>query len=487
MRKLSFLQKQIFHLIFQIINLLNNKRKMWNLAIPMIEWLAYKAIVDKADPVDWGGKREREDKFYILFNLLRVAFKAYNCGSPAVRDRMVNLFIHGLLVGNKEKMERFYEQYGMTPPAFITISPEGRCNLQCKDCYAGSLPKGLPHLSARVVEQILQEKYDKWGSWFTVISGGEPFMWNDNGIDIIEIARRHPEQYFLVYTNGTFINEYTANRLAEVGNITPAISVEGFEKETDERRGRGVHKRILTAFENLRNAGVPFGISLTATANNAEMLLSDEMINYYFDQHGVLYAWIFQYMPIGRGVDVSLQVPPFIRKKMWEREQQLLREKRIFIADFWNGGTFTSGCIAGGRSRGYLYIDWNGNIYPCVFVPYWKDNINELFSQGKTLTDALFSDLFKGIREWQKSYSYMRPPDCRGNEIRPCFFRDHHQQAHNLILKTEANPGYPSAKEALHNTDYYNAMIKYDEEIAQVLDPIWKTLYIENRETIAKT
>ena len=43
-----------------------------------------------------------------------------------------------------------------------------------------------------------------------------------------------------MYTNGTLIDEKMAQRMAEVGNITPAISVEGFEKKTDERGRRNV-------------------------------------------------------------------------------------------------------------------------------------------------------------------------------------------------------------------------------------------------------
>ena len=458
---------------------------VWKVAIQPLEKVAYKFFVNGGDPVKVGPRRQREDKFYIASNVVRAALKAYDSGSPAVRDRMINLFLREFLtsINKNEKVKQFKAEYGIMPPGFLTISPEGKCNLRCKDCYAASVPKGLPSLSVEDVERVLHEKYEKWGSWFSVISGGEPFVWHDGDVDIIEIAKRHQEQYFLVYTNGTLIDEKAAERLAEVGNMTMAISVEGFEKETDERRGKGTYKRILTAFKNLRNAGVPFGISVTATPENAELLISEEMIKFYFDEQGALYEWLFQYMPIGRGVDVEHQVSPEIRTRMWAREQEIVRKERLFFADFWNGGTFSSGCIAGARAGGYLYIDWNGNIYPCVFVPFWKDNIHDLFSQGKTLTDALFSDLFKGVRDWQLSYNYMCPPSSRGNEIRPCFIRDHHKIAHDLFIKTESKPGYPSAAICLRDPEYYDAMIQYDDELAELLDPIWEENY---RESVGK-
>ncbi len=459
----------------------SRKFGIWKYTLPILEKAAYKMVVDKGDPIKAGPRRQREDKFYIVTNVVRTAFKAYDRGSPAVRDVIINMFLRNFLTPTEQnaKAKKFEEEYGTRPPEFLTISPGGKCNLRCKGCYAESVPTGLPDLSAETVERVLSEKFEKWGSWFTVFSGGEPFLWRDGDIDIIEMARRHPEQYFLVYTNGTLIDKDKAARLAEVGNMTTAISVEGFEKETDDRRGKGTHKRILNAFSNLREAGVPFGISTTAMPENAELLVSDKMIKYYFKEQGALYQWLFQYMPIGRGVDVAKQVPPEIRRKMWEREQELIRKERLFFADFWNCGPLTSGCIAGGRQGGYIYIDWNGNIYPCVFVPFWKDNIHELYAQGKTLTDALFSDLLTGVRDWQKSYSYMCPPDCRGNEILPCIIRDHHKVMHDLAIKTGAKPGYKSAEVSLHDPEYYNAMIQYDKEVAELIDPIWEEKYLE--------
>jgi len=61
-----------------------------------------------------------------------------------------------------------------------------------------------------------------------------------------------------MYTNGTLIDKKMAKRMADLGNVVPQVSVEGFEKETDARRGKGVFKKILRAFENMREAGVPF-------------------------------------------------------------------------------------------------------------------------------------------------------------------------------------------------------------------------------------
>lgn len=453
---------------------------MWKIALPPLEKLAYKIMIEKGDRIKNGSLYQREDKFYMVFNVLRAAFKAYDNSSPTFRSRITNIFIKEFLgPGPKHQgvKQEFKEKYGVYPPGFVTISPEGTCNLKCKNCYASSINSKLEHLSSTSFTKILYEKYEKWGSWFTVISGGEPFMWQDNGLDLIDIAAQHPEQIFMVYTNGTLIDKRKAERIASVGNILPAVSVEGFQKETDKRRGEGTFKRILEAFENMREKGVPFGISITANNDNVDVLFSDDFFEFYFEKQCAVFEWIFQYMPIGRGVDVADQLSPEKRRDIWFREQELIREKRLVIADFWNSGSLSSGCIAAGREDGYLYIDWKGNVYPCVFVPYFKDNINKLYSEQKLLTDALFSDLFEGIRDWQLSYSFRKPPKIRGNEIRPCFMRDHHEHAHNLFIKTHAFAGNESAEICLNDCSYIDAMKKYGDKLSQLLDPIWEEKY----------
>ena len=57
-------------------------------------------------------------------------------------------------------------------------------------------------------------------------------------------------------------------------------------------------------------AGVPFGVSITVTRNNADVALSDAMIDRYFEEEGAIYFWIFQYMPIGRSYTLDLVVTP---------------------------------------------------------------------------------------------------------------------------------------------------------------------------------
>ena len=424
--------------------------------------------------------RVQEEKYFMMRNMLNSMdrlFQEERISNQALNG-LLKILVGEILLSDIDRRKRAYQEHKKAFPGFVTISPTKLCNLCCKGCYAASTTKDQAKLDYEIFDRIIDEKTRLWKSHFTVISGGEPFLYKDKGKGLLDIARAHSDNYFLVYTNGPLIDEDLAARLAEVGNITPAISVEGLEKETDARRGKGVYEKILEAFENLRGAGVPFGISVTATRDNAEVVVSDEFIDFYFKDQGVTYAWIFQYMPIGRGYDVNLMVTPEQRLHMFQREQTLIRDQGVFIADFWNSGPVSSGCISAGREGGYFYIDWNGDVMPCVFFPYTADNIVEVYRRGGNIDDVLNSALFKSIRSWQRDYNYMKPAHEVGNEIVPCPIRDHYLAANEAIKESHARAADVAAEEALKDQGYCQAMAFYGQSVSRLTDVIWEEKYI---------
>ena len=233
--------------------------------------------------------------------------------------------------------------------------------------------------------------------------------------------------------------------------------------------------------ENLRNNGVPFGVSVTATRNNTNILLTDDFYKFYFEELGATYMWMFQYMPIGRKFTTKLMVTPEQRFKLFKKWKQILSEKEWFVADFWNSAILSNGCISCGKPGGYFYIDWNGNIMPCVFVPYYKHNAKQLFFEGKKIADALFSNFFVKGREWQSNYFNQNGK--LGNMLRPCFIRDHHKTFLRIAKETKVMPQDEAAKEAMEDKEFHNELIKFDEKLKEIEDPYWKKAYSkkENR------
>lgn len=383
-----------------------------------------------------------------------------------------------LLVEKKPRMEKaaqFREKYGFPQPSFLTISPSKVCNLRCVGCYADA-DASLPHLEWDVVDRIVQEAHDIWGTQFMVISGGEPLAYRSQGKGILDLAEKHQSSYFLMYTNSTLITPEVADRMANLGNVLPCISLEGWEASTDARRGKGVYQKVMDAMDLLHEKGVLFGVSLTATRQNAEEILSDEFIDFLFNEKHALLAWIFQYMPIGRSYTLDLMPTPEQRMWMWKQSWKIMREKRHFLADFWNHGTVVDGCLSGGGHGrgGYYYIEWNGNVTPCVFVPYSPVNINEIYARGGTLNDIYNEPFFDNIRRWQA--------ECHtSNLLAPCLIRDHNPFLRDLIRKYESEPIDDNAASAIQDADYAAGLDHYAADYSALSGKVWQKYYIDGQ------
>ena len=463
-----------------LITMVNHKH-LRKILTKKIDDYIYKSIVDN-DSEDL--KEVAIKRYQFLSAMLHCMINNINRGyiSPEIIKKIVNVFVQNNLIREDQiytqAVEKFKEKYGEYPPTFIVFSPTQKCNLKCIGCYANSAADTSATIPYPYVDRVVSEVHDCWGVRFITISGGEPFTYKSEDKTLVDIYRKYNDMFYLVYTNGTIINEQIAQNLADCANVTPAISVEGFEEETDQRRGRGTFKKILETLQHLRSVGVPFGISVTATNKNADLLLEDEFYDFFFEEQGACYMWQFQFMPIGRGKDeMDLMVRPEQRLNLYRKWEKLLCKKKYCLADFWNSGVLSRGCIAYGRSGGYAYIDWHGNVTPCAFIPYYVDNIYNLYNNGGTLTDALFSDFMKKGRKWQRDYgldNWKKPK----NWLMPCSIRDHYEIFRTSVLPKNAKPEDEKAKEALESDEYFEIMKNYDQKLNSLTKKIWEIEYL---------
>jgi MoaA/NifB/PqqE/SkfB family radical SAM enzyme len=181
-------------------------------------------------------------------------------------------------------------------PATVVIEPTDRCNLTCPGCYAKSSSGGCDLLFERMTEVV--EQVVDMGVTLVTISGGEPFLREKADRTLTRLAERFDDRGFLVCTNGTMIDEDIARRLGEVGNIFPAISVEGFEHQTDARRGRGVYEKRRRLRQTLAEYKVMFGFSATITRENCEAICTDAFLERRIAEDD-LFGWFFLLQPIG--------------------------------------------------------------------------------------------------------------------------------------------------------------------------------------------
>lgn len=394
-------------------------------------------------------KEERDFLENLLVNLKLSAEKV----SPQVREKIVMNLINNAMIQGQPKRIDFAQKYGISPPNLLVISPTMKCNLRCYGCYAWQYSKknDLPY---DVCNRVIDEANDI-GLYFFVITGGEPFCWDK----IYDFLERHNDSFFQIYTNGQMIDNKAAERLAELGNAVPCISVEGFEKETDERRGKGVWKKIMSAMDALRENGVLFGFSVTATRGNNELVVSDEFIDLFINK-GAFIGWYFNYVPIGKEPNMELMPTPEQRDYRRSRIVEIRKTKKIIVADFWNDGPLVNGCMAGGKN--YLHVNINGDVEPCVFVHFAADNIKE-----KSLIDILTSDFFMAFRKRQPYTE---------NHLRPCSIIDNPYILRDIVAETGAYPTHEGAETII--SCLARPLDKYASDYKKIADKVWEEEYV---------
>jgi len=373
---------------------------------------------------------------------------------PNARRAIINcLGINATWLGDGER-KAFAAEHGVQPPFLIVISPTMRCNLRCLGCYAGEYPRDSDPLSFEVLDRIVTEGKEM-GVYFYTISGGEPFL----RPDLLDLYDKHRDCSFLVYTNGTRIDDGVVERLQQCGNASPAISIEGWREQTDFRRGEGVYDRIMDTMDALREAGVFFGFSATATRLNAQAYY-DEAFYDHMVEKGCLFGWFFIFVPVGQDSDVKLMVTPQQRDRLRQVVPHMRATKPIFVADFWNDGCLTGGCMSGGTL--YMHVNYRGDLEPCVFMHFAEQNILDIYAKGGHLWDVLDSLLFRRIREVNR-----RDP----NPLRPCPIIDHNEWLEEALRGTQAHPTHPGAEGIV--TRLAPQVRAWAEEYGKLADHAW--------------
>jgi len=327
-----------------------------------------------------------------------------------------NFVINGSMIGTP-RQRRYSEKYHCNIPWAVLMDPTSACNLHCTGCWAADYGNRL-NMSLDELDSIVKQA-TALGTYFFIYSGGEPLVRKQ---DIITLCERHPDCAFLSFTNGTLIDEAFADEMLRVKNFVPAISVEGFEKATDSRRGDGTYAKVVKAMEILKRKKLAFGVSCCYTSQNVEDIGSDA----YFDEMirlGAKFMWLFTYIPVGQDAVPELLVSAEQREFMYHRLRAFRSTKALFTMDFWNDGEYAGGCIAGGRR--YLHINAAGDIEPCAFTHYADSNIYK-----KTLLEALQSPLFM---------QYHKNQPFNDNHLRPCPLLDNPERLREIVEATGAS------------------------------------------------
>lgn len=318
-------------------------------------------------------------------------------------------------------------------PWVVLLDPTSACNLKCKGCWAAEYGN-KSNLTLDEMRKIVSES-KALGTHFFMFTGGEPLVRKK---DLMTLTKENKDCIFLIFTNGTLVDDELCEDIKKSGNVALALSIEGNEDTNDARRGEGVYKQVLDAMAILKKHKCLFGTSVCYTSANYMAVTSDEFYDMEIEA-GAKFAWYFHYMPVGSDADTALLLTPSQREYVYRAirdKRDQYKGKPIFTVDFQNDGEFVGGCIAGGRN--YFHVNSEGDVEPCVFIHYSDSNIRE-----KSILQCLKSPLFQ---------EYYKGQPFNDNMLRPCPMLENPQALRSIIDKTGAkstNLSCPESAEAL--------------------------------------
>lgn len=373
--------------------------------------------------------------------------------SPNVlKTTIMSLGFDAMLCGTKMIHEN-REKYNCNIPWLILLDPTSACNLHCTGCWAAEYGHTMALTYDEIDSIITQGK--ELGIYFYMYTGGEPLV---RKADIIRLCEKHPDCAFHAFTNGTLVDEAFCEDMERVGNLSLAISLEGYEEVNDGRRGRGVYEQVMKAMDLLKAHGQIFGTSICYTRANIDTITSDEFLDMIIEK-GCRFAWYFHYMPVGNDAAMELLPTKAQREYMYHRIREIRAKeggKPIFAFDFQNDGEYVGGCIAGGRN--YCHINPNGDVEPCVFIHYSSANIRE-----ESLLDALRQPLFMAYRDGQPFNE---------NHLRPCPMLENPEKLMEMVKKTGAKSTDIQSPETVEHL--CGKCVKYAEEWKEKASELWQ-------------
>jgi MoaA/NifB/PqqE/SkfB family radical SAM enzyme len=283
------------------------------------------------------------------------------------------------------KTRSHWKSLGVQVPPILIFSVTNRCNLHCKGCYQQALHRSTEdELSNDEMRKVVRES-SELGISFFVLAGGEPLV----RPEIVDIIMDYPDIIFFMFTNGLLIDQELLNRLKQNRNVVPVLSIEGFEEDTDGRRGQGVFRNLQRIIEMLRKNNIFYSVSITVTNSNIDTVTSVTFIG-DLARLGCRFFLFLEYSPIKEGTDhwvISLKQ----RKLLMDRIQVYRKQYRSLFIAVPGDEEEIGGCLSAGR--GFVHIGADGALEPCPFAPFSDANI-----RNTPLIEALRSDFLKQIR-----------------------------------------------------------------------------------------
>jgi MoaA/NifB/PqqE/SkfB family radical SAM enzyme len=262
---------------------------------------------------------------------------------------------------------------GRAVPVSAYVSLTNRCKYKCWHCSKAYRPAADLPLDT-VIDTI--NNLQELGVSVIGFTGGEPLLRDDLELILGSLDDRSSS---MIFTAGDGLTRERAHSLRLAGLFGVAVSLDHYKAEIhDKKRGKkGAYESALNAIRISRETGFYTIVQLVATRD----VINPDSFDKYLELAGDLGVHeirLLEPMPAGRLLNNDGNC--FIS----EKERQELRELHIRTNKSSNLPKVCAfahiehcrmyGCGAGFQ---HLYIDAEGNVCPCDFVPVSFGNIND--------------------------------------------------------------------------------------------------------------
>jgi MoaA/NifB/PqqE/SkfB family radical SAM enzyme len=219
----------------------------------------------------------------------------------------------------------------------------------------------------------LADQADELGFFEFDLQGGELLLRPNKLFEVLEAIR--PDRFYLyLTTNGYFLDENMAQKLAKAGVARVSVSIDSMDEAThDEIRGKkDSWRRAIEALKHVQDAGMDPYLNITVGHYNAGAEDFEMLLDYSKDNN---------YKTL-----LNVAVPSGMWKNMAEvmvdeKDQEYIREMRKkyknIVRNLWNPFDRDNEKILGCTTVNRLYISPLGDVLVCPYVHIKIGNILE--------------------------------------------------------------------------------------------------------------
>lgn len=259
----------------------------------------------------------------------------------------------------------------------IDLNFNNACNLKCTYCFTNA-PKNDHIREMLPIDMVasIADQADELGIFEFDLQGGELLMRPNKLFEVLAAIK--PERFYLyLTTNGYYLDEAIAKRLAEAKVSRVSVSIDSFDEAThDKIRGRkDSWRRAMEALKHVKNAGLDPYLNITVGHYNAFSEDIEMLCQYSEDQE---YTTLLNVaVPSGMWLKLEKMAEVIVDERDKARLIELRKRHKNILRNLWNPFDKNYEQVLGCNTVNRLYITPLGDVLVCPYVHIKIGNVYE--------------------------------------------------------------------------------------------------------------